>query len=183
LSVAKVPHWLPHAAPLLGVQHPPSARHTWLVLAHALKIPNRPQLIVWLQLLIAWPHCFVPQAASCASGWHWFEPHVPQLMAFPQLSVVCPQRPVHQPDSLWHTHTLAVPQALPAEHCGHCRDPPQLSGPVAQCVSHQPGSGVQPASAAASGARRPESGPGGLLDPLTGGAASGVTGPSGPSDP
>jgi hypothetical protein len=43
---------LPHAAPLLGVQHPPSARHTWLVFRHVLKIPSNPQLTVWLQLLV-----------------------------------------------------------------------------------------------------------------------------------
>jgi hypothetical protein len=53
LSVANVPHWLPHAAALFGVQHPPSARHTWLVFRHVLRTPRKPQLTVWLQLLVA----------------------------------------------------------------------------------------------------------------------------------
>jgi hypothetical protein len=103
LSVTKVPHWLPHAAALLGVQQPPSARHTWLESRQVLRNPSKPQPTAWLQLLVAVPHCRLPQACSVDSGWHCVDPHVPQSTVFPQLSVVWPQRPVHQSGSLWHT--------------------------------------------------------------------------------
>jgi hypothetical protein len=46
LSVANVPHWLPHAAELLGEQHPPSDRHTcWSGCAQRPR-PSNPQLTV-----------------------------------------------------------------------------------------------------------------------------------------
>ena len=106
MSVTKVPHWLPHAAALLGEQHPPLSRHTWLELVQLLRIPSKPQLTVWPQLLVTWPHCLLPQASCIDSATHWVDPQAPQSMGFPQLSVVWPQRPVHQLASLWHSQVL-----------------------------------------------------------------------------
>jgi hypothetical protein len=100
LSVTLTPHLLPQAAAAFGVQHPPSARHTCPATTHKLVSPRKPQLTVWLQLLVACPHCLLLHAAAIDSGWHGFGPQVPQLVGFPQLSLTCPQRPVHQPGSL-----------------------------------------------------------------------------------
>ena len=46
LSVTNVPHWFPHAVPLLGAQHWPFDRHTWLGFVQVLRNPSRPQLTV-----------------------------------------------------------------------------------------------------------------------------------------
>jgi hypothetical protein len=105
LSVTNVPHLFPHAALALGVQQLPSAVHTWLGFVQVLRMPNSPQLTVWLQLLVACPHWRLPHACCSDSGMHCIEPHVPQLMGLPQLSVVDPQRPVHHFGSGWHVHT------------------------------------------------------------------------------
>jgi hypothetical protein len=158
-------HWLPHAAPLSGMQHVLFGRHT-CPLAQ-LGVLACPQLTVRLQLLVTWPHCWLPHAVRSDSG---AQPHtllvqvplshVLQLTVLPQLSVVVSQRPLHQSVCDTHTHVFWALQLVPVgQSGGQMRAWLQLSGPVPQCVLHQLGSdehaspasaGRVPASAASS---------------------------------
>jgi hypothetical protein len=66
---------------------------------------------------------------------------LPQSTALPQLSVVVPQRPLHQFACDWQTHVFWGPQVSPVgQSVGQARVWLQLSGPVPQCVLHQLGS-------------------------------------------
>jgi hypothetical protein len=106
LSEMLVLHRLPHVARLQHVKA--GIKQRWPA-AHA------PQLTLWLQLLVAEPHCFVPHASCVVSATHaphvlfvHTRPpaHVPQSIGLPQLSFVIPQRPVHQFANLVHRHWL-----------------------------------------------------------------------------
>jgi hypothetical protein len=54
----------------------------------------------------------LPHAASTSSGSHTTTSgpasQVPQSIGLPQLSVVSPQRAMHQSDSVWHSQKLVV---------------------------------------------------------------------------
>jgi hypothetical protein len=104
------PQWVPHAAALSGVQHPPSDRQNCVDKPHVVR-PFAPQVTAWPQLLVAWPHCMLPHAASTSSGSHASTPasQTPQSMGLLQLSVVSPQRAVHQPGSVWHSQKFVAP--------------------------------------------------------------------------
>jgi hypothetical protein len=76
-------------------------------------VPETPQLTFWLQLFVAELHCFAPHACCVLSAVqlphvlfvHTRPPaHTPQSMGLPQLSVVIPQRPVHQVENLVQRH-------------------------------------------------------------------------------
>lgn len=106
LSEMLVLHRLPHVARVQHVKF--GIKQRWPA-AHA------PQLTLWLQLLVAEPHCFVPHASCVVSATQ--APHVlfvhtrppahwPQSMLLPQLSFVTPQRPVHHVGNLVHMHWL-----------------------------------------------------------------------------
>jgi hypothetical protein len=83
---------------LFGVQHVPSLRQSSPI-GHAVVLFT-PQLTVRLQLLVAWPHCSLPQACDALSGMqpqafavHAPLSHSPQLIPALQLSTVLPHRP------------------------------------------------------------------------------------------
>jgi hypothetical protein len=64
-------------------------------------------------LLVDWPHCIAPHAASVSSGSHAASAPAsqgPQSIGLLQLSVVSPQRAVHQSGSVWHAQKFADPQ-------------------------------------------------------------------------
>jgi hypothetical protein len=133
----------------------------------------------------------LPHAVTSDSGTqpHTLLVHVPlsqlpQSTVLPQLSVVVPQRPLHQFACDWQTHVFWDPHVSPVgQSVGQARAWLQLSGPVPQCVLHQLGSdehasagGVEPASVAPSSPAAPSFRVASLPDP-----ASGVAPPSPPS--
>jgi hypothetical protein len=102
------PHRPAHATPS-STQHVPSAMQTapptehWPLVPHATICP---------QLFVAVPHFFVPHVTASGSGVHPQAPAVhappssqpPQLTGRAQLSVVSPQRFLHQVPSETHWH-------------------------------------------------------------------------------
>jgi hypothetical protein len=156
LLVTVTPHLLPQAVVLSGKQHVPPVQTSFI--GHP-AVPLTPQLTICPQLLVAWLHCMFPQATCVVSGTQLHAPfvqvppsHPPQSSMLPQLSVVIPQRPVHQFAWGWHSQTFfALQTCPPGQTVAHVRIWLQLSGPVLQCVSHQARSAVHvvPASPSA----------------------------------